>query len=69
MRCIDCEFYITAEQTGDLPGCTTDGDVTNPTEDINCVGGGDKELCSTTPPPETKIDETPNTKTEIQRPG
>ena len=44
MKCIDCEFYITAEQTGDLPGCATDGDVTNPTEDINCVEAGDEEL-------------------------
>lgn len=44
MKCIECQFYITAEQTGDEPGCEQDGDVTNPNEDINCVTGGDKEL-------------------------
>jgi len=44
MKCVECQFYITAEQTGDQPGCCQDGDVTNPNEDINCVAGGDEEL-------------------------
>jgi len=44
MKCIECQFYITAEQTGDQPGCSQDGDVANPDEDINCVTAGDKEL-------------------------
>ena len=43
-KCIECEFYITAEQTGDEPGCEDGGDVTNPNEDINCPAGGDEEL-------------------------
>lgn len=42
--CVECEFYITAEQTGDKPGCSDDGDVTKPNEDINCVAAGDEEL-------------------------
>jgi len=44
MRCINCKFYITAEETGDEPGCLNDGDVTSPEDDINCVEGGDEEL-------------------------
>jgi len=43
-RCIECKFYITAEETRDEPGCMNDGDVSNPSEDINCVEGGDEEL-------------------------
>ena len=43
-KCIECKFYITAEETGDKPGCMNDGDVSNPNEDINCVEGGDGEL-------------------------
>ena len=43
-KCIKCEFYITAEQTGDKPGCSQDGDVTKPYENINCVAAGDEEL-------------------------
>jgi len=43
-KCIECEFYITAEQTGDQPGCSQDGDVSNPNEDINCPDGGDEIL-------------------------
>ena len=39
-----CKFYITAEETGDQPGCADDGDITNPEEDINCVAAGDEEL-------------------------
>ena len=52
-KCIECEFYLTAKDTGNKPGCLQDGDVSSPKKDINCVEGGDKELCSTTPPPET----------------
>ncbi len=44
MKCIKCEFYITAEQTGDTPGCCQDGDVTSPNEDINCTEAGDEVL-------------------------
>ena len=44
MKCVNCDYYITAEQTGDKPGCMNDGDVSNPNEDINCVEGGDEEL-------------------------
>lgn len=40
-RCIDgnkkCKFYITAEETGDRPGCFDDGDIDNPTLDIYCA--------------------------------
>lgn len=49
-RCINkktgekCKFYITAEETGDQPGCADDGDITNPEEDVNCVAAGDEEL-------------------------
>lgn len=43
-KCTKCEFYITAEETGDQPGCSQDGDVSNPDEDINCPDGGDEEL-------------------------
>lgn len=31
-----CRFYLTAEQTGDQPSCTDDGDITNPEQDIYC---------------------------------
>ena len=44
MRCINCDYYLTKEDTGDEPGCEHDGDVTNPEEDINCVEAGDEEL-------------------------
>ena len=44
MKCTKCEFYITAEETGDQPGCSQDGDVTNPNEDINCASAGDEIL-------------------------
>ena len=47
MKCIDCEFYMLPGR--DLPklaepGCSEDGDITNPNKNINCVAGGDKEL-------------------------
>jgi len=40
-KCIDkengnCKFYITAEETGDEPGCANDGDVTNPELNTYC---------------------------------
>ena len=44
MICIDCEFYITAEQTGDEPGCAAGGDCSEPEEDINCAEAGDEVL-------------------------
>jgi len=44
MKCTDCEFYLTAKDTGDQSGCCRGGDVTNPDKDINCPEGGDKEL-------------------------
>jgi len=43
-KCIECEYYITAKQTGDQPGCSQDGDVTDPNKDINCPEAGDEEL-------------------------
>lgn len=44
MKCVECEFYITAYETEDLPGCSRDGDVTNPRRDINCAEAGDEVL-------------------------
>lgn len=44
MKCINCEFYLTAKDTGDEPGCVNDGDVLNPERDINCAEAGDEEL-------------------------
>lgn len=47
MKCIDCEFYnppTTINKVKIQAGCVNDGDITNPTEDINCVEGGDEEL-------------------------
>lgn len=44
MKCIECEFYITAEETGDQPGCLQDGDVTDPHKDVNCASAGDEVL-------------------------
>lgn len=35
-RCTQCNFYMTAEETGDEPGCAAGGDVSNPDEDIYC---------------------------------
>ena len=36
MKCIECILFITAEETGDEPGCTGGGDVSNPTKNIYC---------------------------------
>ena len=44
MKCIECTYYITAEQTGDEAGCSRDGDVENPNKDINCAEAGDEVL-------------------------
>jgi len=44
MRCIDCILFITAEETGDEPGCASGGNVSNPTKNIYCAEmDGDRE--------------------------
>lgn len=42
---VQCNFYLTAKETGDEPGCAADGDVTNPEQDIYCgdVDGDDEK--------------------------
>lgn len=47
-KCIDgisyCIFYLTAEMTGDEPGCASGGNVSKPTEEVYCAEiDGDRE--------------------------
>jgi hypothetical protein len=40
MKCINCEYYTPPDEDYE-GGCTQDGDVSNPDEDLYCGAAGD----------------------------